>query len=1255
MKRQIPFILLFSAFLLAMVSTTAGEIITVDDDGPADFNNIQAAIADTNDGDTVSVADGTYTGDGNRDIQLTGKSITVRSKNGPENCIIDCQATENEQHRAFYFHNAESSSSTLQGFTIKNGLVRGDYGKGGGIYCDKSSPLISNCIITDNMASKGAAIYCRDSNSIIESCKITKNWAWSGGGIYCSQSSPVITNCLISENLAEYGGGIRWSDSSPVISNCNITKNTASLYGSGEGAGIFCSGSAPAKIINCTITANKTERLPHSGNGGGGIWCSSPLDIINCTICDNIDPDYGGIFCYDSNMAVVNCIITNNSARQIGHDLDTASGCSVAYSNIQRGWPGQSNIDTDPCFAFAGDYHLVSNSPCIDTGDPNYTPGPDETDLDGNPRIIGGRIDMGTYEYNSNSPSIAVSARSFTFRSDWPQPAPQKLLIRNCGGGTLKWKIIEDCDWLQAVPAKGASTGRGNEVTLTVDPNALALGSYNCTLTVTGSNAVNSPVTIHVRFNVGQILRVPHQFGTIQQAIDAAEDYDVVLVADGNYTGDGNRDLQLTGKSITVRSENGPEDTIIDCEGTLAQPHRGLNFKNNENTNAIFNGFTITNGYVLDIGAGINCSKNIASALTISNCNITGNTALEGNHGSAGGLYIADGIYFINNCRINKNYAAQAGGICFDDWTIRRAPQHGSLTSLTINNCTITENTSTKGSGGGIIDCSSSYLTINNSTISSNSAVRNGGGICLEESHGSGYMIINNCTISDNTAMGRGGSGGGISVTDSIYLIHNSAITGNTSEKNGGGIYSGYHGYGSSILTDCQISGNSSLAQGGGICFEGYDYSSKLTNCTISNNSSAAEGAGIHFFPYQSDGLTLNDCQISGNSAHWGGGIHCIDNSAKITNCNISANIADSRGGISCSGTTEITNCKITGNQASYGLGGGIGSNGTITITNCTIAANRALGDRWYFGGGGIACDGYNDLAITNSVLWGNEAIRGQQIYLTPWGGTESDVQVIYSDIQNGWPGEGNIDLLPSFVDPGFWDPNGTPEDANDDFWVDGDYHLLPDSPCIDAGTDAGVYDDIEGNVRPCDYPEVDNNADLPEFDMGAYEAMLPPIEVPMKLTPQALNPTSKGRWLKAHLVLPEGFAVEDVDTDTPALLEPLSIESEYMNVFINEDGLVEIETAFSRSDFCGSLTSNEPVEVNVTGLLTTGQQFYGTDTLRITNNYLEYLAVLSSYWLRTDCSKPHWCDGADLNADSVVNFVDFALLDGCCIEVIKH
>ena len=148
-------------------------------------------------------------------------------------------------------------------------------------------------------------------------------------------------------------------------------------------------------------------------------------------------------------------------------------------------------------------------------------------------------------------------------------------------------------------------------------------------------------------------------------------------------------------------------------------------------------------------------------------------------------------------------------------------------------------------------------------------------------------------------------------------------------------------------------------------------------------------------------------------------------------------------------------------------------------------------------------------------------------------------------------------------------------------------------------------------------------------------------------------NPDRQGKWIKAHLVLPEGFNVEDVDNNTPALLEPFSIESDHINVFVNEDGLVEIEAAFNRAAFCEAGVNDKAIEARVIGSFTNGEYFFGTDTIRIINGGLSYVAVLASHWLEVGCGVPDWCGGVDVDHSSTVDFVDFALFDGCCIEVV--
>jgi outer membrane protein assembly factor BamB len=366
--------------LLLVCSTASGErTIYVDANGTADFNNVQAAIEDANNGDTVIVYPGTYTGEGNRDIDFLGKAITVRSlePNNPDivaATVIDCNGSKTEQHRGFYFHNEESEDSILAGLTIKNGYGGRD---GGAVSCEGSSyPRIKNC------------------NPTIKNCVIRDNFSFRGGGINCSSySSPKISNCIISGNSAyREGGGINCSNfSNPKISNCIISGNSAFR----EGGGIYsCCGSNPT-VINSIICNNYAQ-------DGAGIYNDSKGTITNCTIVGNVATSNGGGV-YDCYGPITNCIIWDNEPDQLYNSSEPT------YSCIEGGSSGEGNIDTDPCFvdADANDYHLSSASLCINAG--GFNSYANQTDIDGQPRVMGYPliIDIGADEFFA--PTIIVN------------------------------------------------------------------------------------------------------------------------------------------------------------------------------------------------------------------------------------------------------------------------------------------------------------------------------------------------------------------------------------------------------------------------------------------------------------------------------------------------------------------------------------------------------------------------------------------------------------------------------------------------------------------------------------------------------------------------------------------------------------------------------------------------------------------------------------------------------------------------------
>jgi len=304
--------------------------------------------------------------------------------------------------------------------------------------------------------------------------------------------------------------------------------------------------------------------------------------------------------------------------------------------------------------------------------------------------------------------------------------------------------------------------------------------------------------------------------------------------------------------------------------------------------------------------------------------------------------------------------------------------------------------------------------------------------------------------------------------------------------------------------------------------------------------------------------------------------------------------------------------------------------------------------------GGGIINGYYCTLTLTNSILWGNTAIEaGNEIY--SYGEDYGSLIISHCNIKGcgysgtGWNAElgiddgGNIDDDPLFIDPiGVDNIIGTEDD---------NLRLSVGSPCIDAGAEVGVYEDIEGNVRPWDFPCVDNNSpDVGEFDMGAYEYV--GVESALKLTPQTLNCRSQGKWVKAHLTLPEGFTIADIDTNTPATLQPMNLTSAHLKVSLCKDGLVKVNASFDRKEFCravGDLSEG----LTVFAYFADGAVFYGTASVRIITPGLQELAELSAYWLQSNCDKPDWCNGLDLNHDSVVNMLDFALFQKSNIEFI--
>jgi hypothetical protein len=299
--------------------------------------NIQDAVDAAVSGDEVVVTNGVYAYGGRTTVDATpnrvsvDKTLSLRSVNGPTVTTIDGL----RQIRCAYLTNGAS----LFGFTLTKGAAAYF---GGGVFCESSNAVVSNCVITGNSAigldyGSGAA----------------------GGGAY----GGTLNNCTLANNEAyadfPYGGGA----SSCALNNCVLSGNWANSYGDLPDSA-FGGGADHCTLNNCTVTGNSVYTLNYHQYrfGGGAYGCT----LNNCIVCSN---------------------------RWSGTEDD------LLDSALDHCWVWPS----DPLFMgyAGGDLRLQSNSPCINAGNNAFAPaGPD---LHGNPRIVGGTVDIGAYEYQSLS------------------------------------------------------------------------------------------------------------------------------------------------------------------------------------------------------------------------------------------------------------------------------------------------------------------------------------------------------------------------------------------------------------------------------------------------------------------------------------------------------------------------------------------------------------------------------------------------------------------------------------------------------------------------------------------------------------------------------------------------------------------------------------------------------------------------------------------------------------------------------------
>jgi hypothetical protein len=658
-----------------------------------------------------------------------------------------------------------------------------------------------------------------------------------------------------------------------------------------------------------------------------------------------------------------------------------------------------------------------------------------------------------------------------------------------------------------------------------------------------------------------------------------------------------------------------PSDANDNCYHIFYHPE-GLNLDDT----AILDGFTITGGNANGswphyYGGGMD--NEYYSSPTINNCTFNGNSA-----GAGGGMENYQSSPTVTNCTFSGNSADFGGGM-----------DNEYYSSPTINNCTFNSNSA--GAGGGMENYKSSP-NVTNCTFSGNSANDGGGMSNYEDSN----PIVEDCTFSANSA--KYYSGGGMFNEVSSPTMVGCIFSGNTANHQGGGMYN--YNYSSPTVNNCTFSRNSAYA-GGGMDNES-NCSPNVNNCTFSNNSAKYRGGGIDNF-YSS--AIAEGCTFIGNSANYGGGMYNRGSDPMIEDCTFNVNSANFLGGGMYNyeySSPTLTNCTFNGNSAKGGggmfnyvrsrptvkgcafsgnsasiSGGGMFNywQSSPTLTNCTIADNNAPN------GPAMACDSYlqkypSTVKMVNCIIWNG--------FSWLWNYDNSTITIAYGDVEGSWPGEGNMDADPCFVEMGYWDPNGTPADANDDFWVEGNYHLQPDSPCINAGDPNFIAEpnetDIDGEARVM----------FEWIDMGADE-----------FNPIRLGIVSKTRVARTEFAYDCNatftnlwpFAVKNVELQMMQAPENMTIIEPNVTFgdieFGTRESITSIDTCTFQVDRskaiepdkivwkvkCQMADTGTPIELTCAGDL--------ADEGKIG---FEDLAELAGQWLKAD-------------GDGVVNFIDFA------------
>jgi hypothetical protein len=695
---------------------------------------IQDAVDAASAGDFVHVASGIYSNGfganapvpGNSNRVTIAKAITVQGWDKYTTIIQGAGPLGFEGVRCVYLTNG----ATLRGFTLRGGTSYSfSLTVGGGGASIEGGARLEDCIVADCEAHYGGGVFI-GTNGLVVSSLVASNQAALGGGIYLHGVDAGVQDCLILDNENSSDGGGVFVDGAGWLDACTIEGNVTGR--SGGGVCLYKGGA----LTNCVAQLNRC------GHSGGGVHCDQGGFVERCRLFNNVTESMGagyggGLALYQGGWGR-NCLILGNTAYFQG------GGVAVFYSG-----------EVDSCTVCGNhtkslnDYEGRGGVACIYSGDKviRNTIIQYNTSVAGPPNW-GTYMGAGVFEHCCTTPTNSLPGGEGCFEED--------PLFRDAAAGDYRLGANSPC----------FNTGTNQDWM----PDALDLDGYpRIKDGVVDVGAYEYPRIFHVWTNSPSPLTPYHTWSnaahTIQDAVDAADDGDFVLVTNGVYDTGGHDYAGLTNrvlveKAIRLESVNGPEQTFIVGQGI------GPYGTNNgpgavrclclTHDHAVVCGFTLTNGHtrletltnLWCVGGGIQGIRTSPAGATVSNCLVVGCSAAMG-----GGAF---GVSLFNSAL--KSNRAEAGG------------------------------------GGGAWLC-----VLEGCELRGNRATTIGGGASLCE--------VYHCLVISNAVTGAPGEGGGV-YTRQPYDLHTSLIIGNAAAIGGGISGGGLH---------CTVYGNTASQDAGGI------------------------------------------------------------------------------------------------------------------------------------------------------------------------------------------------------------------------------------------------------------------------------------------------------------------------------------------------------------------------------------------------------------------------------------------------------